>query len=128
MDTATTSSIKKMSPQFLVTDFERSIQYYTQVLGFDLEFRYEDFYVSVIKEGYSIHLKTRNSLIKDSANKKDNEDLDIIFSVEGIDGLYEEFLNNSVEFVQLLRQMPYGKEFYVADPDGHIIAFIEEAL
>ena len=117
-----------MSPQLLVADIDRSVEFYTKTLGFDLEFRYEDFYVSVIKEGYSIHLKTRNSLIKDSANKKDNEDLDIIFSVEGIDGLYEEFLNNSVEFVQLLRQMPYGKEFYVADPDGHIIAFIEEAL
>jgi hypothetical protein len=25
-----------------------------------------------------------------------------------------------------LRDMPYGKEFYVADPDGNIIGFLEE--
>jgi hypothetical protein len=40
--------------------------------------------------------------------------------------LYEEFSNKSVEFAQSLRDMPYGKEFYVADPDANIIAFLEE--
>jgi len=28
--------------------------------------------------------------------------------------------------IQSLREMPYGREFYVADPDGYIIAFYEE--
>jgi predicted enzyme related to lactoylglutathione lyase len=27
---------------------------------------------------------------------------------------------------QPLRNMPYGTAFYMADPDGHILAFIEE--
>ena len=127
MDTITYFKIKKMSPQLLVADVDRSIQFYTKELSFDVEFRYEDFYAGIIKDGYSVHLKVSKPSIEERENRRNNEDLDIIFSVDGIEGLYEELLNKSVEFIQLLRDMPYGKEFYVADPDGNIIAFLEEA-
>ena len=127
MDTATYSKIKKMSPQFLVADIERSIEFYTKTLGFDIDFRYEDFYAGIVKDGFSIHLKLGNPLIEERKNKRNNEDLDIAFSVDGIEDLYEELSNKPIEFVQPLRDMPYGKEFYVTDPDGYIIAFLEEA-
>ena len=127
MATVTYSKIKKMSPQLLVADIDHSIEFYTKKLGFDVDFRYEDFYAGIIKDGYSIHLKVNRPSIEERENRRTNDDLDIIFSVDGIEGLYEELLNKSVEFIQLLRDMPYGKEFYVADPDGNIIAFLEEA-
>lgn len=126
MNTITKSRITKMSPQFLVTDLDRSIDFYTKTLGFDLDFRYEDFYSGVIKDGHSIHLKLGEPSIEERQSKRENEDLDVVFSVQGIEDLYEELLNRSVEFVQPLRDMAYGKEFYVADPDGYIIAFLEE--
>ncbi len=116
-----------MSPQLLVADIDRSLEFYTGKLGFDVDFRYDDFYVGIIKDGYSIHLKMSEALIQKSENRRNSEDLDIVFSVDGIEGLYEELSNKSVAFVQSLRDMPYGKEFYVADPDGNIIAFMEEA-
>lgn len=114
-----------MSPQFLVTDIERSVEFYKKKLGFDVEFRYEDFYAGIVKDGFSIHLKKSNSSIEVRQNKRKHEDLDIVFSVDGIESLFEELSNKSVEFTQLLRDMPYGKEFYVADPDGNLIAFVE---
>ena len=126
MHTITHSGIKKMSPQLLVTNIERSIEFYTKKLGFDLDFRYEDFYSSVSKDGYSIHLKAGSPSIEERENKRNNEDLDIVFSVDGIENFYEEFSKKSVEFIQPLRDMPYGREFYVADPAGYIIAFLEE--
>jgi catechol 2,3-dioxygenase-like lactoylglutathione lyase family enzyme len=115
-----------MSPQLLVTDINRSIDFYTKKLGFDLDFRYEDFYSGVVKEGYSIHLKLGTPSIQERENRRKNEDLDIIFSVDGIEHLFEQLSNKSVEFVQPLREMNYGKEFYVTDPDGYIIAFVED--
>lgn len=124
--TTTNSKIKKMSPQFLVGDIERSIKFYTQVLGFGLDFRYEDFYAGIIKDGCSIHLKTGNYSTEERKSKKLNEDLDIVFSVDEVEALFEDLSNKSVEIVQPLREMPYGKEFYIADPDGYIIAFISE--
>ena len=58
MGTITYSKIKKMSPQLLVADIDRSIEFYTNKLGFDIDFRYEDFYSGISKDGFSIHLKS----------------------------------------------------------------------
>jgi len=126
MDTITKSRIKKMSPQFLVTDLDQSIEFYTKKLGFDVDFRYEDFYSGVIRDGHSIHLKLGEPSLEERQNRKENEDLDVVFSVQGIEELCEEFAARSIEFVQPLRDMAYGKEFYVADPDGYIIGFLQE--
>lgn len=126
MSTITSFKIKKMNPQFLVTDLEHSIEFYTIKLGFDLEFRYEDFYAGIVKDGYSIHLKSGNPSIEERNNKKENNDLDIVFSVEGVEALYREFVNKPIKIIQPLCERPYGKEFYIADPDGYILAFLEE--
>jgi len=126
MTTNTQSKIKKMSPQFLVTDIERSIDFYIKKLGFDLEFRYEDFYAGIIKDGFSIHLKSGKPSIEERKTKREKEDLDIVFSVEAVEDLYEEFMSKSIEIIQPLCDRPYGKEFYIADPDGYILAFLEE--
>jgi len=126
MNTNIYSKIKSMSPQLLVTDINRSIEFYTKKLGFEVNFRYEDFYSGIIKDGYSIHLKLAKPSIEERENRRSNEHLDITFSVEGIEDLYEDFLNKSIEVIQPLRGMPYGREFYVTDPDGYIIAFLEE--
>jgi len=120
------TKLKKMSPQFLVTDIEHSIEFYTKKLDFEVDFRYEDFYAGIIKDNYSIHLKSGKPSIEERESKRENIDLDIIFSVEGVEDLYEELMNKSVEIVQPLCDRPYGKEFYIADPDGYILAFLEE--
>ena len=128
MDTITYSKIKKMSPQLLVADIGRSIEFYTKKLGFHIDFYYKDFYSGISKEGFSIHLKAGKPSIEERQNRRNNEDLDIVFSVEGIEGLCEELSSKLVEFIQPLREMDYGREFYIADPDGYIIAFLEEAI
>ena len=109
-----------MSPLLLVADIEDSIKFYTQKLGFSLEFRYEDFYAGIVRNGHSIHLKSG------TPPERNKEDLEITFSVSGIGDLYEELLTKSIEVVQPLRDMPYGREFYVEDLDGNVIAFLEE--
>ena len=114
-----------MSPQLLVADVERSIAFYTQKLGFTVDFRYEDFYAGIVREGFSIHLKRGKPSLEEKEGRRNNEDLAIVFSVDDIDGCYEELSNKSVAFVQTLREMPYGREFYVVDPDGYILAFLE---
>jgi predicted enzyme related to lactoylglutathione lyase len=126
MDTAAHPKIKKMSPQFLVNDICRSIEFYTKKLGFDVDFLHEDFYAGIIKNGFSIHLKLGRLSTEERKNKRENQDLDIVFSVESVDDLYAELVNKSVEITQPLCDRPYGKEFYIADLDGYILAFLEE--
>ncbi len=126
MKTSTQWKIKKMSPQFLVTDIEHSIEFYTKKLGFEVAFRHENFYAGIIKDSYSIHLKSGKPSIQERKSKRENDDLDIVFSVEAVEDLYEEFVNKSVDIIQPLCDRPYGREFYIADPDGYIFAFLEE--
>ena len=126
MDEVIKTTIRKMSPQFLVTDLNRSIKFYSDILGFETDFLHSDFYAGIIKDGHSIHLKIGEPLLKDRKNKTKNNDLDIVFTVEGIEELFEVLSEKSIKIIQPLRKMPYGKEFYVADPDGYILCFIEE--
>jgi predicted enzyme related to lactoylglutathione lyase len=127
MITITQSKIKKMSPQLLVTNLSGSITFYTEKLGFDLEFQYQDFYAGIIKEGCSIHLKSGKPSAQERINKREHNDLDIVFSVENVERLYEELVKKSIDIVQPLCDRPYGKEFYIVDPDGYIFGFLEEA-
>ena len=122
MNTSTDFSLKAMSVQFTVSDLERSIAFYTQKLGFAIDFRYEDFYAGLTKDGCSIHLKSSDSKPPVSNN---GDDLDILFSVAGIDDIFQALLEKDVKIHTPLRDMPYGKEFYIEDPDGHIMAIIE---
>ena len=124
MDIAPYSRLKKMSPQLLVSDIDSSIEFYIKTLCFAIEFRHEDLYAGIIKDGFSIHLTSGEPSVEERKNKRNNEDLDIVFSVEGIEYLYQELANKSIEFIQPLRDVSYGKEFYIADPDGYIIAFL----
>ena len=114
-----------MSPLFLVADIKTAIEFYTKKLGFDIDFCYEDFYAGIIKDGYSIHLKMNKHAVKEKINNRNKEDIDITFLVDDIDILYQKLSDKSINITQPLRQMPYGKEFYVSDPDGNILAFLE---
>lgn len=125
MNVTTNFRIKRMSVQFTVTDIGRSIDFYTKVLGFNLEFRYEDFYCGVGNEGCSIHLKSGTPWAEARSGKMENENLDVIFSVKDIDVLYHELSGKDLVITQPLRGMPYGREFYIADPDGYLIGFID---
>lgn len=126
MVTAENFEIKKMSLQFLVKDLNSSIDFYTKELGFKIDFLYEDFYCGLIKDGHSIHLKLSEPDVEERVNKKNNEHLDIIFSINKIEDLYKDIKHKPIEVIQPLRDMPYGYEFYITDPDGYIIAFLEE--
>jgi len=118
-------TIKQMSPLLLINDLERAIAFYTEKLGFEVEFRYEDFYAGIIKDGFSIHLKVDYTPVEQGKQPKNTDSINMTLSVAHIHELYEELSTRSVRFSQTLRQMPYGTEFYIADLDGNVIAFLE---
>jgi catechol-2,3-dioxygenase len=68
MDSIKNFRIKQMSPQLQVADIERSLEFYTKQLGFEIEFRYENLYAGISKDGHSIHLKMADQPLEQ--NKK----------------------------------------------------------
>jgi predicted enzyme related to lactoylglutathione lyase len=125
MDSTMMTTFKSMSPQLLVMDIERSLEYYILKLGFNLDFRYEDFYAGVSRDGHSIHLKQGSPAKQERENRMNNGHVDVTFIVEGLDALLKAVQNQSIEIAQQSRDMPYGREFYIFDPDGYILAFLE---
>ena len=81
MDMIPYFKIKKMSPQLLITDINQSIEFYTKKLAFGVDFRYEDCYSGIIKDGYSIHLKLGKPSIEERENRKKMKALTLYFQL-----------------------------------------------
>ena len=119
--------LKYVAPVLQVADLERSLTFYRDRLGFDLEFAYEGFYASVIRDDCRVHLNRSVPLERDQKAFEAAEHLDACFGVEDAETLANAFATAGVVFSVELRIMPYGREFYVRDPDGYILGFIQSA-
>jgi catechol 2,3-dioxygenase-like lactoylglutathione lyase family enzyme len=49
--------IASITPQLRTADIESSIRFYTEKLGFTVDFRYEDFYAGIRAGDCAVHLK-----------------------------------------------------------------------
>ena len=122
----TAARIAGIAPQFLVDDLDRAIAYYRDGLGFTLDFQYEDFYASVSRDGFPIHLKAAPKLAAERAHRKAHEHLDAYIEVTGIRTLVEEFEARGATVIKPLEERPWAcLDFYVEDPDGYILCFSE---
>lgn len=118
-------SFSYIAPVLRVSDVSRSLAFYRDRLGFTVEFVYESVYAGVCRDGCHIHLKCALPLPRDQAALEREEHIDICISVQSAETLSERFASAGVAFVVPLRDMPYGREFYVRDPDGYLLGFIE---
>ena len=130
MEVATASRLRSLigiAPQFLVDDLGRSIEYYCQRLGFDLDFTYEGFYASVSRDGCSIHLKCAPKTEADRAYRKQQEHLDAYIAVTNAAALHDELITRGAFISRALEERPWScRDFYVEDPDGYILCFSEQ--
>jgi uncharacterized glyoxalase superfamily protein PhnB len=120
------TQVTGIAPQFLVDDLDRAILYYREKLGFQLDFVYESFYASVSRDGFAIHLKCAPKSAAGREHRKQSEHLDAFISVSGIEGLFSELKARGARVTSPLEEQPWAcRDFYVEDPDGHILCFSE---
>lgn len=120
-------SIQYIAPVLQVASLERSLAFYQERLGFALEFSYEGFYASVWRQGCRLHLSYGTPTPRDQTTVEREERIDVCLGVEDARALYDGFVTAGVPFSVPLRRMPYGTEFYVRDPDGYILGFVQPA-
>ena len=115
--------LTSFAPQFLVDNLERSIAYYNK-LGFAFGEPWDGFYAIGELNGLELHLKEATKNPGDRRWRRDNEHLDASAGVDGIEAFYQQCVANGVAILQALTVTAWGtKDFYVEDPDGHIICF-----
>src|SRR5688500_8965991 len=100
------SRLQYVAPVLRVADLGRSLMYYRDRLGLDLEFNYGGFYASVIRDGCRVHLKCSAPLERDQKAFEAAEHLDACFGVEDAEALANAFASSGAVLSVKLRSMP----------------------
>ena len=123
------ATIVGAEPQLLVTDIERSCEFFGEKLGFSLVFSYgkPPYYAQVGRDAVRLNLRFVERPLIESTVREQEELLSVsitVASAEEIKLLFLEFQSAGVAFHQTLKKQPWGaKSFMVKDPDGNLLLF-----
>jgi len=129
------TTFSKLTPNLLVADVERSLGFYTKVLGFERGLTVPEqspfVFGSVVSGPVEIFFNERETATKEYpgfAGKPIGISGTIFIELQGsgqIERLHDR-LKSAVPIVMDLVTQWYGvKEFAIADPDGYVITFAE---
>ena len=106
------------APVFQVADLAASLQHYTEILGFSLDFRFGDYAGVQLGEvclhlcGHTIHQRPIGGGTV------------YIFCAEPVETYHAELVRRGANLIAPPRDYAYGmRDFIVADPDGNQLAF-----
>ena len=114
------ATLKRAIPLLASLDLDRTLTFYAEKLGFDVEIFHVDDAAGVERDGVQIHFwKCDDRHIAENTSCR--------IEVEGIDTLYEEVLPQGVVHPNgPLEDQPWGfREFAVLDCDGNLITFVQ---
>jgi len=123
------TTIVSAEPQLLVTDIERSCEFFREKLGFSLVFSYgkPPYYAQVGRDAARLNLRCVERTLIESKVRDGEELLSVSMTVataEEIKLLFLEFQSAGVGFHQTLKKQPWGaRSFVVKDPDGNLLLF-----
>ena len=107
---------------FHVSELERSLKYYTEVLGFTEQFRFGD-YAGVQFDEIQIHLSGPKA-----TNKREIGQGSIYIFCDAVDEHYERVKAKGAVTQAPPKDYEYGmRDFVIEDPDRNMVAFGQEA-
>ena len=123
---------KKLTPNLLVANVERSLAFYVDVLGFarGMSVPEESPYVfaSVVSGTVEIFLNDAATAIKEYpafAGRPLGATGTLYIEVEGVDALHDRLKVTAKIVMPLVTQFYGMREFAFEDPDGYVITFAE---
>ena len=116
--------LSHIAPVFQIKDMARSLSFYQAQLGFKLVYLYENFYGSVVRDGCHIHVQCGTTAKRGQTAFERDKHLDACVMVRDAQAPSRSLTAAQVTITVPLRQMPFGTEFYVRDPDGYILGFV----
>jgi catechol 2,3-dioxygenase-like lactoylglutathione lyase family enzyme len=125
----TDRNLVSISPFFIVKDLQASVRYYTERLGFEIDFEGpagDPYYAGVKREGARVMLKAIVPDVLPCPNhtRRAWARWDAYIYTLDPDVLFEEFSGRGVSFVKALSFIDAGLwGFEIADADGYVVAF-----
>ncbi|MEM2760312.1 MAG: VOC family protein [Nitrososphaerales archaeon] len=102
----------------LVSDIDRSIDFYQNVLGLELKSRSKE-WTEFIKNGTVLALHPTK--FKDLRR----EGVLVGFKTSNLNDVYKKLKSKNVKFVKELTEEDFGKHMIITDPDGYMISIVE---
>jgi len=120
----TTMTITRIVPQLRTTEMESSIRFYTQQLGFSVEFKYQDFYAGIRCGDFLLHLKLVDAQDPSIPYVDDGGHLHLYMETDDVTTLAAQLQASGVDLVQNVHETPWStKEMVVHDDQGHTLYF-----
>ena len=121
MTAMTTTQLKLDIVNLFVRDFERAKRFYTETLGLPVieELSGERFVALRPASGSSITLQDAAALPPGVAAEPGGMELGLL--VEDVDAVHAEWQAKGVQLLTPPMDLPFGRTFLAADPDGHYL-------
>ena len=114
---------RSIVPQLRTTDLDSSIRFY-EALGFELDFKYKDFYAGMKAGDFVLHLKRVDDPDPSIDFVSRGEHFHLYINVEDVDAAAEELRNSGVKLLQPPHDTDWGtRELVVRDDQGHTLYF-----
>lgn len=111
-----------------VSDLDRALAFYRDTLGFAVAFVHGGFYAGIVRDGCHIHLKQASPHARDVADREGGDHIDVCLGVADASALARQWHVAGATLSMPLREMPYGLEFHVRDPDGYVLACVQAVV
>jgi catechol 2,3-dioxygenase-like lactoylglutathione lyase family enzyme len=127
----------KLIPELYCSDIERSLAFYTDLLGFEVLYsRPEESFYFLIREGAELmldHSRTRR-LVNGETEQPFGRGLNLQIQVSDVKSLHDSLIDRGLALFWRLEEKWYRRDdellgnwqFVVADPDGYLLRFYED--
>jgi uncharacterized glyoxalase superfamily protein PhnB len=123
---------KKLTPNLLVANVERSLAFYVDTLGFARGMTVPDaspfVFAAVTSGDVEIFVNDAATAVKEYpafAGKPLGATGTLYIELEGVDALHERIKSSVAVTMPLVTQFYGMREFAILDPDGYVITFAE---
>lgn len=124
MPSSQAMEITRVIPQLRTTNLDAALDFYTETLGFALDFVHGDFYAAVRSGDFVIHLKLADTPDPSVAFVQAEDHLHLYLETPDVSAVATELTRKGARLVRAVHDTSWNtRECVVRDPDGHTLYF-----